>query len=61
MKISDEVLRWLKENAYAVKGKGYWFLPSFPLDEMPDSLHIPINKHSWQQIRATLDLEGDKK
>ena len=54
MTISDEVLKWLKENAYAVKGENYWFITDFPPNEIPESLHIPIKKRSWQQIRDQL-------
>ena len=53
MKITSEVLRWLKDNAYAVKGEDYWFLPDFPTDQTPDKLEIPINKRKWLNIKAT--------
>ena len=51
MEINNEVLKWLKENAYAVKGKGdYWFLADFPQDSIPDRLEIPMNKRLWGDI-----------
>lgn len=54
MNIPDEVIRWLKENAYAAKGKEHWFLRDFPKDEIPDSLHVPMNKRIWRPIQEKL-------
>jgi len=51
MKITIDIARWLKENAYAAKGDKYWFLPDFPSEEIPDRLEIPIKKRSWENIR----------
>ena len=48
--MNPELLKWLKENAYAVKGDAHWFLPDFPIDQIPDKLEIPINKRSWSKI-----------
>uniref|UniRef100_A0A6M3JLH0 Uncharacterized protein n=1 Tax=viral metagenome TaxID=1070528 RepID=A0A6M3JLH0_9ZZZZ len=42
--------KWLKDNAYAVKGKDCWFLPDFPNDRIPDRLEIPMNERSWREI-----------
>ena len=56
MKISEEVVKWLREKAYAVKGEDYYFLTDFPPDEIPDNLHIPVKQKLWQQL---LDLMGE--
>jgi len=50
MKITDEVRKWLKENAYAAKDADVYFITDFPVGEVPDRLIIPIKKRSWQQI-----------
>ena len=50
MKISNEVIQWLRENAYAVKSGEHYFLPDFPLDKVPDILQIPITKKLWQAL-----------
>lgn len=58
MKISNEVIKWLKDNAYAVRNDGkvdvYWLLRDFPVECVPDKLHIPISKRSWQEINNKL-------
>ena len=50
MKTPTEVIKWLKDNAYAVKGKDYWLLSDFPLNELPDKLEIPMNRKRWDLI-----------
>ena len=52
MKLTKDVARWLKENAYAVKGGEYWFLPDFPDGQVPDKLEIPIKKQSWEKYKT---------
>jgi len=47
LELTKDVARWLKENAYAVKGGETWFLPDFPDEKIPDRLVIPITKRSW--------------
>ena len=54
MNIPSEVLKWLKENAYAVKDGEHWFITDFPEDEIPDNLHIPMNKRRWQPIQQEI-------
>lgn len=53
MRTSNEVLKWLKGNAYAVKGNNYYTMADFPEDDVPDRLHIPLRKRAWREIRAT--------
>ena len=55
MKMSDEVLKWLRENAYAVKEEGFWLVSDFPIGNVPDRLHIPVNKRFWQQILTKVE------
>jgi len=50
MKISKEVIKWLNENAYALKNNEWYFLPDFPKDERPRCLEIPVNKKLWKSI-----------
>ena len=49
MQLTEDVVKWLKENAYAVKDKDYWFLNDFPSDQIPDRLEIPMNKQAWRK------------
>ena len=49
MKFTEDVQKWLRENAYAVKGDDYWFLPDFPSEQVPDRLEIPIKGQSWKK------------
>jgi len=56
MKITNEVRKWLKENAYAAKGADIYFITEFPIGEVPDRLIIPIKKRSW---RETQELQKD--
>ena len=58
MEINDEVLKWLKANAYAVKEEEYWFLSDFPENQTPDRLEIPINNKNWGKIRVRRSGEG---
>ena len=51
MKLTEDIVRWLKENAYAVKGEDYYFLPDSPGEQIPDRLEIPINKRTWEKFR----------
>ena len=50
MEMTREVAKWLRENAYAVKDKDYWFLPDFPQSQVPDKLEIPMKDKAWQSI-----------
>ena len=57
--IPIEVIKWLKESAYAVKGAGYWFITDFPNNQTPDSLHIPLKEKGWQAIlKAIKEVES---
>ncbi len=47
MDLTEAVVKWLRENAYAVKKGEYWFLSDFPSDQIPDRLEIPIRKRDW--------------
>ena len=49
MKLTKEVVKWLEENAYAVKEKQYWLLRDFPSDQVPERLEIPVNKGFWKK------------
>ena len=49
MHLSKDVVQWLKENAYAVKGEEYYFLDDFPRGQVPNNLVIPVNKRLWGQ------------
>ena len=51
MILTKDIIRFLKENAYAVKGGEYWFLSDFPSDQMPERLEIPMNKRAWEQLK----------
>ncbi len=57
MKVSEEVVKWLRENAYAVKGDEFYFLPDFPPEQTPDYLHIPIRPKKWREIAPTTSKE----
>lgn len=50
MELTEDVIRWLEENAYAVKGKEYRFFSDFPSDQVPDRLQIPIGKKLWEKL-----------
>ena len=52
MKLTKDIVKWLKENAYAIKGKEYWLLSDFPNEQIPDKLEIPINKRSWDKWKT---------
>lgn len=52
MELTEDTMKWLKENAYAIKGEDFWFLPDFPDDQIPDRLEIPIKKRSWENIKS---------
>ena len=54
MKLTKDVVKWLKENAYAAKAEEYWFLPDFPSEQTPDKLEIPIRKKTWSEITQSL-------
>ena len=58
MKIPNEVIKWLKENAYAVEDENYYFLPDFPQDKIPDRLQIPVDKRLWKELNPP-HLEGE--
>ena len=54
MKITSEIAKWLRENAYAVKGSEYWFLSDFPSSQTPDRLEIPMKDKAWQSILKSI-------
>ena len=54
MKLTQDIARWLKENAYAVKDDEYWFLPDFPNEQTPDRLEIPIKKRAWGKYKEAM-------
>ncbi len=58
MKLSSEVIKWLRENAYAFKDEDCYFLPDFPQDKVPDRLQIPVKKKLWQLLNPP-HLEGE--
>jgi len=57
MEIPLEVIKWLKNNAYAVKEKDYWFLSDFPPDMVPEKLEIPMRSRMWKLIVKITTLE----
>jgi len=59
MQLTEGIVKWLKENAYAVKEGIYWFLPDFPSDQIPDRLEIPIKKRSWEKLKTGLTKWSD--
>ena len=52
MELTEDVAKWLRKNAYAVKGEDYWFLSDFPSEQTPDKLAIPVSKRSWKKWKA---------
>ena len=54
MKVSSEIMKWLEENAYAMKNGDYWFLTDFPKDQIPYRLEIPMNKMVWKAMQEEL-------
>ncbi len=54
MKLTKDVVKWLKENAYVLKDNEYWFLPDFPSEQTPDRLEIPVSKQSWRKLAEAM-------
>jgi hypothetical protein len=50
MKLTGDIVKWLEENAYAVKNGEHWFLVDFPNDQIPDKLEVPVKKRLWEQL-----------
>ena len=61
MIVPQEVIKWLKENAYAEKDGEFWFVTDFPKDRLPERLIIPLGKRSrlWDMLKAYIE-ECDK-
>ena len=55
--ITNELLKWLNDHAYAVKGEEYWFLPDFDTTQKPDRLEIPMTKKLWHDIQPPSGVE----
>lgn len=51
----DEVKKWLNEEAYAVKGKDYYYIKDFPENLIPDRLEIPMTPKRWGNIKEQLE------
>jgi len=54
LNLPDEVEKWLKENAYAIKGQDAYFVTDFPQDKQPDYLIIPVTNHNWKALRNVI-------
>lgn len=58
MELTEDVEKWLRKNAYAVKGGNYWFLPDFPSEQTPDKLEIPVSNRSWEKLKTGATKEN---
>ena len=51
MMIPHEIIKWFRENTYAVKDGDYWFITDFPDGKIPDNLSVPVKKKMWNEIK----------